>query len=376
MQFRDTLTLDAPKRTKDGFLAVRARAARTGVYEYAGAELDPDNAHNLRDMPVVKVLRDDGVVFDANSARSFIGKPVTDDHPTEAVTSENWREHARGTVMGAIRDGEYLAFDLLLTDAAAISKVEKGKRELSNGYSADLEFGSFTAADGTVCQARQTSIAGNHVALVDKGRAGSACAIKDAQCSRIDLRDISSTLEHEVYDLLNPTTPKEKERHMPHTLIVDGLQVPNVSDEAKTAIEKLLGSVQSLTDAASQTQAAHDKALGLKDAEIADMKAKVLSDSQIDALIDAKAEVTAKVNSVLGDALGNLKGKSVADIRRMAVAKKFGDAAVADKSDDYVEARFDAMTADAPKAPLFNHSPITVVTDNAAVRDFVRSAQF
>lgn len=362
MQFRDTLTLDAPKRTKDGFLAVRARAARTGVYEYAGSEVDPDNAHNLRDTAVVKVLRDDAVVFDTNSARSFIGKPVTDDHPTEAVTSENWREHARGTVMGAIRDGEYLAFDLLLTDAAAISKVEKGKRELSNGYSADLEFGSFTAADGTVCQARQTSIAGNHVALVDKGRAGAACAIKDAPCI---------TLDTSLF-----TTPKEKERHMPHTLIVDGLQVPNVSDEAKTAIEKLLGQVSSLTDAASQSQAAHDKALGAKDAEIADMKSKVLSDSQIDALIDAKAEVTAKVNSILGDALGNLKGKSVADIRRMAVAKKFGDAAVADKSDDYVEARFDAMTADTNKAPLFNHSPITVVTDNAAVRDFVRSAQF
>jgi hypothetical protein len=59
---------------------------------------------------------------------------------------------------------------------------------LSNGYTSDLEFGDFTAPDGTKCQARQTSINGNHVALVD-GRAGPECAIKDgfALCDALHL---------------------------------------------------------------------------------------------------------------------------------------------------------------------------------------------
>lgn len=179
MLFQDHLTLDAPRRTRDGYLAVRARSARTGVYEYSGREVDPTNAHGLRDQAVVRVLRDENTVFDSSSAQSFIGKPVTDDHPRTAVTASNWRDHARGTIMGALRDGDYLAFDLLLTDAEAIAKVDAGKRELSNGYDANLEFGDFRDAQGGACQARQTRISGNHIALVDRGRAGPECRIAD-----------------------------------------------------------------------------------------------------------------------------------------------------------------------------------------------------
>ncbi|GEM_PF-582257 len=178
--FSDALTLDAPRRTADGYLAVRAKAARTGTYAYLGSEIDPENKHGLRDAGMVNVLRDDSAVFDSKSAHSFIGKPVTDNHPREAVNSTNWRDHARGVVMGAMRDGEYLAFDLLLTDASAIAAVNGGKRELSNGYAADLQFGDFAAADGTKCVARQKSITGNHVAIVDRGRAGPSCRIGDA----------------------------------------------------------------------------------------------------------------------------------------------------------------------------------------------------
>lgn len=180
MLFSDALTLDAPRPLQGGALAVRARAARTGVYQYAGREIDPDNTHGLRDTAVVNVLRDESEVFDERAVRSFIGKPITDDHPSQPVTADNWRTHARGTIMGAMRDGEYLAFDLMLTDAPTVAKVNAGKRELSNGYACDVEFGDFTAADGTKCAARQTNITGNHIALVGHGRAGPTCRIGDA----------------------------------------------------------------------------------------------------------------------------------------------------------------------------------------------------
>src|SRR5690606_9551414 len=45
----------------------------------------------------------------------------------------------------------------------------------------------------------------------------------------------------------NPT--QDGDYTMPHTLIIDGLQVPNVSDEAKAAIEKLQGQVTAANDA-------------------------------------------------------------------------------------------------------------------------------
>lgn len=356
MIFADRLTLDAPKRLSGGYVAVRARAARTGVYDYAGREIDPENKHGLRDKAIVKVLRDEGAVFDDRAARSFIGKPVTDNHPAQPVTADNWRQHARGTVMGAMRDGEYLAFDLLLTDAATIAAVDAGKRELSNGYAADLEFGSFTAPDGTVCDARQTSVTGNHVAIVDRGRAGPECAIRDAAlCDAITAAELSN-----LKNLFNDS----KEPKMAGTIIVDGLPVSLADETAVRAVlDKKDAAVADAQKALADATAAHDKALANKDAELDEMKKKVVDQATIDALADAKAEVVAKAKAVVGDRLGETKGKTVAEVRRMALDAAKID--VADKSDDYVEARFDALTADA-KPAVANIVPAAATNDAAS----------
>ena len=162
-----------------------------------------------------------------------------------------------------------------------------------------------------------------------------------------------------------------------HTLVIDGLQVPNVSDEAKAAIEKLQKALADDQTKVADMQSAHDKALGAKDAEIEGLKAKVVDAAQLDALADAKADVVAKAKAVLGDKLPDTKGKTVADVRRMAVAAKFGDAAVKDRSDDYVEARFDALTADAkPADPVRKvmSDGLAGMTSLASVRDAARMA--
>jgi hypothetical protein len=342
MLFADHLTLDAPRRLAGGYLAVRAKAARTGVYEYAGREVDPQNKHGLRDKATVRVLRDEGTVFDDKSARSFIGKPITDNHPAEPVTADNWRTHARGTVMGAMRDGEYLAFDLLLTDAAAIAAVDGGKRELSNGYAADLEFGAFTAPDGSICDARQTSVTGNHVALVDRGRAGPECAIRDGLRDAALCDAITADRLSELSTLINDS----KEPRMAGTITVDGLPVSLADESAVRAVlDKKDAAIADAAKALADAKAGYDKSLAEKDAEIDDLKGKVVDQAAIDALADAKAEVVAKAKAVVGDKLADTKGKTVAEVRRMALDAK--GIAVADKSDDYVEARFDALTADA-----------------------------
>lgn len=226
MLMADRLTLDTPRRTADGYMAVRARAARTGVYQYAGSEVDPDNSHGLRDRASVNVLRDENTVFDTKAAHSFIGKPITDDHPQEAVTANNWRDHARGVIMGAMRDGDHLSFDLLITDAAMIAKVEAGKVEISNGYQSALQFGDFKAPDGTACQARQENIAGNHSAIVDRGRAGPTCAIPIA--ARCD------SAPQSFLDSLQTEKPVI-------TMLIDGLTVDvSNAETAKATITTIL----------------------------------------------------------------------------------------------------------------------------------------
>lgn len=361
MLFADHLTLDAPRPMQGGFVAYRAKAARTGVYQYGGSEVDPDNKHGLRDTAVVHVLRDERTVFDQKAVHSFIGKPITDDHPNVAVTSDNHRQLARGTVMGAMREGDYLAFDLLLTDAEAIRKVGGGKRELSNGYSAELEFGDFTAADGTKCQARQTSISGNHVALVDRGRAGPECAIKDGFA-------LCDSLPSHIFDSLKEKPVKK--------ITLDGLQVDlSDADAVAAAISKLQDKASTAETALATAQTAHDKALAAKDKEIDDLKSKVVDQSKIDALADEKAAVVADAKAIAGAKLGDTKGKTVSEVRRMAL-----DAAgivTTDKSDDYVEARFDGLKDAKPSDPIrdaLKGGLTTADTNIANIRDAARAA--
>lgn len=346
---RDALTLDAPRRTKDGFLAVRAKAARTGVYQYAGREVDPDNKHGLRDKALVNVLRDDATVFDTSAVQSFIGKPVTDDHPHEAVTSANWRDHARGTIMGALREGDYLAFDLLLTDEATIAKVDAGKRELSNGYGAELEFGSFKAADGTLCNARQSKITGgNHVALVDRGRAGSECAIKDgfAVCDAITADELAK-LQASLTDVKGNAVKK---------IVLDGLQVDlSDADAVSAAFDKLQGQIKTETEAKDKALA--DVATLTTEKQQLDAKVTTLEKQVADAkLSPAQLRDAAKAYSQVCDKAKAL-GVTISDemdepaIMKAAVSAKIGDAAN-DWNDAQIAASFETLTVDVKVDPV------------------------
>jgi len=342
MYFADHLVLDAPRRTADGYMAVRARAARTGVYQYTGREVDPDNTHGLRDQASVNVLRDENTVFDQRSAHSFIGKPITDDHPREGVNAGNWRDHARGVVMGAMRDGDHLAFDLLLTDAATIAKVDAGKVELSNGYQSGLEFGDFKAADGTACQARQTNIGGNHVAIVDRGRAGPTCRIADA-----------APCDAAPRAFLDSLTTKEKPVK---TMLIDGLTVDIANaDTAEATIKTLLAQ----RDSANAKIADAEKSAETLTADKAKLEAEVATLKK--AVADAKPTPAQLLDAAKSFALTRDKAKALGvaitdsmdepAIKRAVIDARMGDEAK-DWTDDQVAASFALIAKDAkPAAP-------------------------
>src|SRR5690606_22691033 len=111
------------------------------------------------------------------------------------------------------------------------------------------------------------------------------------------------------------------------------------------------------------------KALADKDAEIAklqaerdDLKAKQLSDADIDARVKARADLIADAKRI---ADADYSGKSDADIRRAAVVAKLGDAAIKDKPDAYIAARFDILLEDTSKDPVRSAMRgVTTVKDN------------
>lgn len=338
MILTDRMTFDAPKRTKEGYMAVRAKSARAGVYDYAGYEVDPTGtkfgAHDT-----VKVYRPADEVFDAKSVRSFIMRPITNDHPTEAVTADNWADLAKGAVAGAIRDGDHLAFDLVFMDAATIRDIESGKRELSNGYGVDLSFEDGIAPDGTAYQAVQRNIVGNHVALVDRGRAGPSCAI--GVCDAIPADQINPLLVH-TGDADMTTKPVK--------ITIDGA---SHTVELSDAAAILVGQMQTALDRqATELQNAqtavgtHLATISTKDGEIAGLTQKLKDATAIDLdamLADREAVVTAaKVIFPTLDA----KGKTVEAVRKEAVNAKLGDAAK-DMDDNAIRGAFAALTVTA-----------------------------
>ncbi len=154
------------ERTPEGFLRVDARLTRTGVFEYSDGERSWGE------------MRTEDEVFSPDAMKSFELSVVTDDHPPTFVSASNVRDVQVGHVGTDVRrDGDHLVASRVITDENTIRAIEGGKRELSCGYTARVIQDSGVADDGTPFAARQTSIRGNHVALVDRGRAGPSCRI-------------------------------------------------------------------------------------------------------------------------------------------------------------------------------------------------------
>lgn len=361
MLFQDALTLDAPKRTADGYLAVRAKAARTGVYDYLASEVGAPDSFKPGD--TVKVYRDEAEVFSADAVRSFLARPITNDHPRQAVTADNWKLHAVGTVMGAMRDKDYLAFDLVLMDAAAIADVEAGKRELSNGYQCTLDWTAGTAPDGTRYDARQVGIKGNHVALVDRGRAGSECAIKDGE--RFAICDANPAALADF--------TKQKEPVMAGTIIVDGLPVSLADEAAVRAVinkkdQAIADANAALTDANAKLSEATGKIAAL-DKSLADAKAE-LDPANLDKRVADRAALVTQAKAVKSDIVTD--GKTDAEIRRAVVASRLGDAATQGMDDAAISGAFAVVAAGAGTNDASNRvasfTP-AFATDTASIRD-------
>lgn len=165
--------------TPEGFLICTAvPIARTGEYEYDAAEGMSPGIEPGADGRIIS-LREEAEVFAPAALASFEGKPVTLGHPpVEEVTPDDWRQYAVGHVTNVRRgegdNADKVIADLVISDAAAIEAIDKGLREVSCGYDVTVE----QVEPGVE---RQTRIRGNHVALVDAGRAGPECAIKDSK---------------------------------------------------------------------------------------------------------------------------------------------------------------------------------------------------
>lgn len=341
MNFVDAVSLAGTRRTADGYLVADAKAVRTGVQTYLGAEV------GRPDLAIARVYRSEDEVRSADSLRSFSHAPVTLDHPSVPVTAANWKTLAVGEVSTAATwDGNRISLPLILKDADAIQQAEGGKRELSAGYTCDLDWTPGLTPDGLTFDAQQRNIRANHVAIVDRGRAGPECRIGDAGPHSWGPAPIRT-----------PESIADRKAVRMKTHLIDGHAV-EMSDAAIIAVSGLQKTLAttvadnlSLTAAVSakdgeilKLQADHAVAVTAKDKEIADLKAQALTADKLDAAVAERSAVLDAARPVLG-ADFDPKGKTVGDIRRAAVAKRLGDKAVEGKADEHVAIAFDTLTA-------------------------------
>lgn len=159
-------------KTPEGFLICHdVPIARTGRQDYLPAEIGQEGTE------LVPVYRTEEEVFSPGAMASFEGKPVTADHPPTAVLPENFgmylKGHAQNVRRGKGADADLLVADLFIDDRDLIRQIDDGLREVSCGYECDY----VPDEQGRLIQRR---IRGNHVAIVEAGRAGSRVSIKDS----------------------------------------------------------------------------------------------------------------------------------------------------------------------------------------------------
>ena len=333
----------------DGALVADVRAARTGIQQYAGREVDPQNIYGLRDASVVNVYRPEAEVFSRDSLASFAAAPLTIDHPSEPVTADNWSRYGKGEVNGdVVRDGEFVRVPIIVRDAAAVSKVNTSHKQLSMGYSCTLDATPGTTADGVEYQLVQRNIRINHIAAVPNARGGPELKIRDERS-------------------IPPSEMKKMK-----TITVDGLPV-NLGDEA--AVEAVLAkkdaaiadSAKALADAKADvaTLTAEKTAL---EKQVADAKAV-----DLDKLVADRAELVVKAKAFKADLVAD--GKSADEIRKEIVSASLGDLAV-DFDASQIAAAFAVITKDAKADKVVAIGHDVKVTDGAANVDSIRILRY
>lgn len=154
--------------TDEGYIRAKAIVTRTGVFEYKNED------GSLR-----RELRHPEDVWNEDSLSSMELIPVTNNHPPEMlVNSENFKRLAIGYTGETIqKEGQFIFANVVITDAEGIDWVKnQGRKQLSLGYTVDLvpESGDY---HGVPYDYRQTNIKYNHLAVVNRARAGSEAQI-------------------------------------------------------------------------------------------------------------------------------------------------------------------------------------------------------
>lgn len=385
------------ERTNEGFLRGRAIVTSIGVFTYKRA-----------DGTIQRELRLPEEVFAENTLNSMKLKPVTLNHPSELVTSDNakslqvgslgdnpsWTKEWHDRNWQEVTDGINCAVDMIITRKDAIDAVLNGKQALSMGYTCDLDMAEPGATwCGIEYDFIQRNIRYNHCAIVDSARAGDNARIElradseDAvledivmlknkkndggndMLKKINLDGIDYEAEETVIRALNSEKVRadkaeKAEKDACEEKKAMDKKVSDLEDKNKE-LEKRISALEAERDTAKEKADSAEK-------ELESVKKTALDSKTIDAAVNAKLELLRNAEKAKVEVKADM---SDMDIKKAIITSAFPNAKFDGKDDVYIQARYDATVemleakADGSNRKFFSELPPESRTDENDARN-------
>lgn len=194
-------------RTPSGGARLDAALTRSGVFTYY------ENGKRIDE------YRPPDEVFKAESLATLLGATVTHRHPPTEVNPGNFKTYAEGfNVTPVSREDDLVISTLDVNGAVALAAIESGEREISCGYTCDVDNTPGVTPEGIRFDRSQKNIQYNHIAIVERGRAGHSVALRlDAAGNELPAEDRKDQMTPEQIaklqaDLVTANTRADSEK--------------------------------------------------------------------------------------------------------------------------------------------------------------------
>lgn len=321
----DTVTVKDYWISDEGYLTLRVGVTRPGVFPYLRS-----------DGTIQYELKHPEDVFSNLTMESAKGKPVTEDHPHDKVDMKNFKRHAKGLSHTdvQVKDG-MPTVTVTVFDEGLAEKIQSGdKREISIGFDCDLvpERGTY---DGQQYDFKQTNIVINHLAFVEKGRAGPTVGARNDDAAwQIDKKDGGAKMPTVRIDGKDYEVPQE---------------VKSKFDEAQAKANQLDAVTGERDSLKSQLETAKGQ-LDSKDVEIKTLKDELEkakdqkpSQDELDAAVKERLALVDTARDYVKDF--DPEGKSNKDIKVLVIQTLDEEFKPDEKSDEYIDARYDGAVS-------------------------------
>lgn len=249
------LTPESARETDhNGYLLVRDNPiTRAGVFQYKGSALpdaDPNKLYNVY-RPLEELSKPE-------TLESFKGLPIIDEHEMlgdrYARSPEERGTHGSTLESVAVKGVDVLA-NLRIWSRTLKSLISAGKKGLSLGYNCFFEKTS-GVFEGITYDYIQRNIRGNHLALVNQGRSGTAVLDQHEALDHFDL-----VFDTKELDMADEDKKDDKEKKTDTAKDADGEKKEMTLSEVSAVLSEIMPIIAKMNDTLNASKGDPDMAL-------------------------------------------------------------------------------------------------------------------